>query len=848
MRELFLQIVNMSLTAVWLILAVMLARLLLRRAPKWISVLLWGIAALRLICPFFVESPFSLVPEAPAITAAALPGFDAGGKESAAAEEALQGTGALPEGGNVNYMTSPTGGQAGDHHLEDHLPANENHFSAADVSTGIWLTGLSFLAGYSVFSWLRLRNRLKTAVILRNRVYISEKISSPFVFGLLRPKIYLPSGMDENSLEYVIAHEEAHIQRLDHWWKLLGVLLLSVHWFNPLVWLSYVLFCRDVELACDEKVIRKLDRSRLADYSQALLNCSIAHKSIAACPLSFGEIGVKVRVKSILSYKKPAFWVILAAAAVCIALVLCFLTNPAARKTLTWAQNLTSEDVQSARLELFSGSGPQSLERELTSERIASMAALLNEGSGKYVSQPADNRDGASFLFHMVLQDGTSHTVGNVGNRYLMIDGDYYEAPHEYLASWEDAFPEFEELFRSAQSGGRDGQAPAGDGENPDEASGTPSAGDDGNPDEASETPSAGDDELTGTETAQPTEDSDLLDAIILDNVDLDHDGETERIRVYEEAKGQIYRLEVIRQDGTVIWDREAGYAHTGWTSVLLYQRNGKDFLIEYLPAMYQGVASYSCTMFSLEGGQVTEEDSRTVDFALPVLELTREMRIFGPSVNYWLEESTVLLSTLEFRLVIGPADPTEIPEIYPVVFDPNESDNSFQYPALPEKGLPEDVLPLEFMFASGAGAWDTTLTLYPDGSFEGIFSDSDAESDPKYPNGTTYICKFKGKFGEITKLNEYACSMHLEELVCETEADTEWIEDGVRYIGTDAYGLSEGEEFILYMPFAPAAKLDEEFLGWWPDRILYRAGSIQTLLTYAIQNVNTKQGFFASW
>lgn len=861
MRELFLQIVNMSLTALWLILAVMLVRLLLHRAPKWISVLLWGIVALRLICPFSMESPFSLIPETPAITASFLPGLNAGGKEPAMAEN-LAGKNTLSDEENVN-PPAPSDKQAGIYYSQGSTPKDENFPPMVDILAGIWLAGFLLLIGYSVFSWLRLKNRVKTTVLLRNHIFQSERISSPFVFGIVKPGIYLPYGMDENSLEYVIAHEEAHLQRRDHWWKLLGVLLLSIHWFNPLVWLSYVLFCRDIELACDEKVIKGLDRNQRADYSQALLNCSTTHRSIAACPPAFGEIGVKERVKSILSYKRPAFWMTLGAVAACIVLAFCFLTDPASHQTLTWAQALSPEDVQSVRLELLAGSGTQSLAGELSPERIPSMTALLNEGRGKYVSQTADNWGGATYLFHIILQDGSSHTAGNAGNRYLMIDGDFYEAPHEYLASWEDTFPEFGELFRIAQNGDSSGQAPASNGKYPDETSGTPPTGNDENLQEAagqspanngensadaSGTASVGKEELTGAETAQPTNDNDLFDAIILNNVDLDHDGETESIRVYEEIKGELYHLEVIRQDGTVIWDREAGSPHMGWTSIFLSPYDGKDYLMEYLPTIYQGVASYRYTRFSLEGGQVTEINSRTADFSLPVLELTGEMKTFGELANYWLANSTVLLSTLEFQTVIGPADPTEIPEIYPVVFDSGEPDNYFQYPALPEKGLPEDVLPLEFMFASGAGAWSTELTLYPDGSFEGIYSDSDAESSPEYPNGTTHICKFMGKFGEITKLNDYSCSMRLEELVCETEADTEWIEDGVRYIGTDAYGLAEGEEFIFYMPFAPAAALDEEFLNWWPERILYRDGSIQTLFTYAIRNVNTKEGFFASW
>lgn len=823
MRTLFLQVLNMNFAAAWLILAVLCARLLLRRAPKWISVLLWGIVALRLVCPVFIESPFSLIPASPTITTV-LPSFDAGQK-GPVLTEALPNANTLPEDGNANQKIPAAGGQSRLHNSENSAPAGKNTLSLVDILAGVWLTGALLMAGYSAFSWLRLKRRVNTAVILRHPVYVSESISSPFVLGIIRPKIYLPCGMDENSLAYVIAHEEAHIQRKDHWWKLLGILLLSVHWFHPLVWLSYVLFCRDIELACDEKVIRALDRQQRADYSQALLLCSTAPKSIATCPPAFGEIGVKERVKSILSYKKPAFWMILTAMAVCAAVALCFLTNPASRRTLTWAQSLSPEDVRSVRLELLVGSGPQTLEGELRPQRIAAMTALLREGSGKYVSQPDDSWGGASSFFHLVLRNGTSHSIGNAGNRYLIIDGDYYEAPREYLASWEDAFPEFDQLFQSSQNAGSAGQA---------------SPGNDAIPGEASEPPSAGNDELT--------EDTGLLDTIILDDVDLDHDGETEKIRVYEEYEGQVYRLEVIKQDGTVIWDREAAYAHTGWSSVLLYRKDGKDYLMEYLPTMFQGVASYSCTISSLEGGRVTEEDSRTVEFSLPVLQLTGKMEAFADLVNCWLKESTVLLSTLEFKLVIGPADPTEIPEIYPVIFDPGEPDNNTLYSSLPENGLPEDVLPVKFMFASGAGAWGTELTLYPDGSFEGTYQDSEASAGPEYPNGTSYVCEFKGRFGQITRLSDYACSMRLEELTCETEENAEWIEDGVRYIGAAPYGLEQGEEFIFYMPFTPAAKLEEAFLNWWPERILYRDGTIQTLLTYAIQNVNTNDGFFASW
>ena len=177
-------------------------------------------------------------------------------------------------------------------------------------------------------SYWRLRRKVCEAVILRGNIYQSEKVGSPFVLGIIRPKIYLPYHMDSREMDHVIAHEQTHIRRRDHWWKPLGFLLLTIHWFNPLMWLSYVLLCRDIELACDEKVIREMGNEQRADYTQALVACSVGRRVIAACPLAFGEVGVKERVKSVMNYKKPAFWIVLASVIVCAAAAVCFLTNP----------------------------------------------------------------------------------------------------------------------------------------------------------------------------------------------------------------------------------------------------------------------------------------------------------------------------------------------------------------------------------------------------------------------------------------------------------------------------------------------------------------------------------------
>ena len=310
MSELFLEIVNRSIAASWIVIAVLILRFCLKKAPKWVNVLLWGIVAVRLIFPFSIESALSLIPSAETVSPSIM---------METAPSVQTGVPALDQVINpvIDHSLSPAPG-ASANPLQIWIP----------VLTVIWLLGVAALFLYSAVSYRRLRRRVCEAVILRDNIYQSENVCSPFVLGIIRPKIYLPYSVDSGALAYVIAHEQAHIRRGDHWWKPLGFLLLTVHWFNPLLWLGYILLCRDIELACDEKVIREMGSEQRADYTQALVSCSVSRRSIAACPLAFGEVGVKTRVKSVMNYKKPAFWIILASALICAAAAVCFLTNP----------------------------------------------------------------------------------------------------------------------------------------------------------------------------------------------------------------------------------------------------------------------------------------------------------------------------------------------------------------------------------------------------------------------------------------------------------------------------------------------------------------------------------------
>ena len=310
MNEFFLKIINMSISASWLIFAVLILRLVLKKAPKWVNVLLWGIVAIRLICPFSFESALSLIPSAETFPKKIIsgPSFD------------VQ-SGITPVDNRINdYL--------GDRYFEGvTVPANNGN-TIMTILTIVWTIGILLLVAYTVISYWRLHREIDTAVRYKDNIFQSENVSSPFVLGLIKPRIYLPFKLDGQDMEHVVAHEQAHIRRKDHWWKPLGFLLLTIHWFNPLMWLAYVLLCRDIELACDEKVIKGLSNEQRADYMQALVACSVNRRMIAACPLTFGEVGVKERVKSVMNYKKPAFWVIIIAVIVCVGVAVCFLTNP----------------------------------------------------------------------------------------------------------------------------------------------------------------------------------------------------------------------------------------------------------------------------------------------------------------------------------------------------------------------------------------------------------------------------------------------------------------------------------------------------------------------------------------
>lgn len=312
MEGIFVKLLNMSISASVLILIAVLLRGVLRRSPKWIHCLLWGLVAVRLVCPLSFESSFSLAPRADFVETKLGVQREDGRYMNSATDVSKVLNDDLDNAQNKNLANKGNADRQGDW----------------KKISWTWFVGAVLLLSYAAISYLRFRKKVQASVRLRDGIYVCDNIRTPFILGVIRPGIYLPSDMDEVQTDNVVAHERAHLSRLDHVWKPLGYCLLAVYWFNPLCWLAYVLFCRDIELACDEKVIRDMDTEDKKVYSRVLLSFSDPSHRIAAGPLAFGEIGVKKRIQSVLNYRKPAFWMVGLAILALVVTSLCFLTNP----------------------------------------------------------------------------------------------------------------------------------------------------------------------------------------------------------------------------------------------------------------------------------------------------------------------------------------------------------------------------------------------------------------------------------------------------------------------------------------------------------------------------------------
>ena len=399
MSEIFLSVFNTAVTAGWLVLAVVVVRLLLKNAPAWTKCALWAVVALRLVWPFELESMLSLVPSTQTLPPTEL---------TASAPQIHTGIYAM------NSAINPT-------FTQTFTPAPEASVNplqiVVTVASALWIIGMVAMAVYALISYLRLRRRVVVSAPVGEGVYLCDTISSPFILGLLKPKIYLPSNLPREQWDAILSHERAHLTRRDHWWKPLGFALLTVFWFHPLLWVAYVLLCRDVELACDEKVIKSLSPEEKQAYSQTLLECSISRKWITACPLAFGETSVKQRIKAVLHYKKPALWIVIAALIICSALAVCFLTDPLSDRPSVSVTMLFDRDLPDSALQgevKLEGFRDVSVRWSHTPNLITSEENPVLVKSGKEQTLFADYRPPSSLYVADITGDGKPDLCADV--------------------------------------------------------------------------------------------------------------------------------------------------------------------------------------------------------------------------------------------------------------------------------------------------------------------------------------------------------------------------------------------------------------------------------------------------
>lgn len=328
MQEIFISVFNMSVTASWLVLAIVLVRFAFKKRLKGFCCILWALVGIRLVCPFSVESIASLIPSA----------------EVVSPEIMMEDKPTIQTGvGVIDGMVNPIISEA--LAATPHNSVNPMQV-VTSVAAAVWVIGMVLMLLYSLISYLSLQMRVRASMQVQGgdkNIYVCDSIDSPFILGIIRPHIFLPSDMSKEYQSSVIAHEKAHLARKDHWWKPMGFLLLTIHWFNPLMWVAYILLCKDIELACDERVIKEMADEEKKQYSKALLSCSVSHKLVVACPLSFGEVAVKDRIKSVLHYKKPAFWILVAAAVASLVVIIGFMTNPKDGVTISEASMEVSQ-------------------------------------------------------------------------------------------------------------------------------------------------------------------------------------------------------------------------------------------------------------------------------------------------------------------------------------------------------------------------------------------------------------------------------------------------------------------------------------------------------------------------
>ena len=692
MSELFLTALNMSLTASYVILFVILVRLLLKKAPKVISYALWGVVAFRLIIPFSFESMFSLMP---------------------------QNTNPVPIPHDIIYQQSPqinSGIEVVDSFVSQSLPAPAIGASVnplqifVEIGAYIWVLGIIALLIYSLVSILILKRRLKSAQLVEKDVFEAKNLKTPFVLGLFRPKIYIPSGLSADEKSYIILHEQTHIRRFDHMVKMVTFLILCIHWFNPLVWVAFLLMSTDMEMSCDERVVKEMGSKIKQAYSTSLLSLATGRRLINGSPLAFGEGNVKGRIKNILNFKKPAAWVMVVSIILVAALVIGFISNrPSADGSSDWEvydfpSYLYDRVTFNAEAEIYPPSF-DAINAVLTNQEMES--GLTCSRAFTLVKQVGDDwqivpfAEGISFdQIAINLPVGVSETYNLTPNmisvklgtgNYRIITDVWYTNEREPVVRtvWADftiAAPD-STGWQNVRIGIMRDEVHKIMGEPVGMLSGL--FGDIYKLDDGSNIIIYYDAEskvyrikLTepSVDTSSPTTKTPSEDMELITKADLDRNGHEDSIyldKTQIESTHDI-TLRVLDSSGYEIWSESANTSHAGWSSLFLFEKDGEYYLLRYNPTMYQGYCTYVYTLFTLENGKENVYQTNTLEFDINgAKELdVPKMISFADEVNALLSKSILLMSTKDGAYSFGPsAEPfyeryswlDEMPKLYAV-------------------------------------------------------------------------------------------------------------------------------------------------------------------------------------
>lgn len=815
-------VLSMSGTASLVIAAVLLIRLALRRAPKRFSYLLWAVVLFRLLCPISLESAFSLLPAAELVPAAGnggqerqvvqvqtgLPGLDRQMNDFFL-RHPYQGIADPPErAGAAPSLVIPQAGKVSDWRT---LPAI------------LWLTGAALLLGYSALSLIRLRRALAEAVPLEGEpgVWLADRVPTPFVLGLLRPRIYLPSALPKQERDYILLHERTHIRRCDHILRALAWLAVAVHWFNPLVWLAFRLAGKDMEMSCDEAVLRNMDRDVRADYSASLLRLSTGgREKLPAGPLAFGDSDPKSRIKNVLSYKKPALWVM--AAAVAVVAVTC-----AALATNRASQPAGEKDTPPVEVWVDYFSNPSDLPwdeyRDLQLPEFPEKTFRWNPGLVEVVETHYDLVTHGTLYSGMPVWnvflcdlngDGKREFCSTVSFGSGLVDSHVevydYANQHRYLL-WDRGIYDYTLSLE-------DGQLMVTKSEyiGEDIASGRLILTEDGRlAIEGQEVNPTAAPEIDLSPAAYALDD--LWTYVDITGLDCEYIRWYAReLNTHSEIPENALGYLEISEPRFLGLSEDYYYV----TAVYSPQEDPDRIWLQLGPRAQGGSSEIHCVV-DLTTGQ--------------------QSPIYGEPYAELDPQELLSAARALAQLIVNASDyhaASAVPEEGPLPFDK----------------------PMKLWFGSGAGGWATILTLHPDGTFEGDYEDADMT--------IRYVCQFHGRFTDITQVSDTSWSMTLEELVLDTKypAGREWDEDGCHYISSEPYGfdgkdgkaLKPGAEFTFYTPqatgYAPGDDLygmmDEEnaplreFWSWWPAKHGWGPNG-DILGCYALHNVTSGRGFF---